>query len=254
LSTSQLTIFISRTSAHVAEVLRSSKDVVIEKDYTLTEGNDVGYTEKLNRIFEDFPLKDEYQEYSLAWGTQTKTLVPLGLFNESSAKDISQFMFGKEIDTTTIDYNRLMELSMVNVFEIPNWVKRFFIIKFPRILIQHEHTMFLRALFQGSTFNRKVLVNVCNDYINIDIVFHNELIFSNSFQIQNVDDIIYYLAFTIEKEGLKEEVAEIQFYFADDLSKQLSEDSQMKIEKLKLFKNMTFKNAESSFKLQTLCV
>src|SRR5690554_7703273 len=88
-------------------------------------------------------LRDDYEEYTMAWGTQKQTLVPLSVFNESSARSIFQLMFGEGTDENMIDFNRLMELSMVSVFEIPDWVKSFFIIRFPQIVFKHEHAMTL---------------------------------------------------------------------------------------------------------------
>lgn len=250
----QLTIFISRTSVHVAEVFCSNQEILLAKSFDLIENTAEGYKNRLKEIFDQLNLKEEYHEYSLAWSTPENTLVPLGVFNQSSAKDVFKLMFGTEIDEQTIDFNRLMELNMVNVFEVPNWVKSFFVLKFPKILIQHEHTMTLRALFQKSTFDRRVFLSVCDNYINIDVVYHNELTFSNNFEYQTVDDILYHLLFVLEQEKLSDEKAVINFLFMDEASQHKVKEVQTKINSLNVLNNMKMGTVDSILKLQTLCV
>lgn len=250
----QLTIFISRTSVHITEVFCSNQEVLLSASFDLIENTPEGYKQRLNEIFNQLDLKEEYHEYSLAWGTPQNTLVPLSVFNQSSSKAIFKLMFGAQVDEQTIDFNRLMELNMVNVYEIPDWVKSFFVLKFPKILIQQEHTMTLRALFQKNTFDRRVFLSLCNNYINIDVIYHNELSFSNNFEFQTVEDILYHLLFVLEQEKLTEEKGELNFLFTDEETQLKAEEIQKQIKKLNVLKKMKIGPIDSILKLQTLCV
>lgn len=147
----QLVIHISRTSVQIAEVFRSNQEIIRQFEFELLENSPEGYKKKLQTIFDQLDLKEEYAEYSMAWATPNQTLIPMGVFNESSSEAIFNLMFGGEIDPKTVDFNRLMELGMVSVYEIPDWVKDFFIRRFPHIIFKHEHAMTLRALFQKKT-------------------------------------------------------------------------------------------------------
>lgn len=250
----QLTIHISRTSVHVAEVFHSNQELKWQKDFELFESNSEGYRAQLKEIFDGLDLASDYDEYSMAWASSKYSLVPLSVFNESSATSVYHLLFGKDVDENTIDFNRLMELSIVDVFEIPDWVKSFFIIRFPRIVFRHEHAITLRALFQMNAFSQKVVVSVMDDYVNISVVRQNELHFSNSFDYQSTEDIIYHLLFVIEKESLNENKGELHLYYNGTQTKSIVEELIEKLTKFKNVEQLTLKDMGSILKLQTLCV
>lgn len=254
MNNSQLTIHISRTSVHVAEVLLSNQEIIRENSLELIENSSEGYKRVLGEFFDKLNLKDSYEEYTAAWATPKNTFIPLGVFNESSEKSIYHFMFGKDIDDSTIDYNRLMELSMVSVYEIPNWVKSFLIMKYPTMAIKHEHAMLTRALFQKNTFKRKINLTFNDEYINIDIINKNELAFSNTFEYQTVEDVIYHLLFVLRQEDLMEKEGEINMYFVGNILKQRAEETKKTIEQIKPFQRLTIGQIDSIIKLHTLCV
>jgi len=251
----QITIHISRTSVHVAEVLRSNQEIIQQHHFELLESTPDAYRSKLKSIFNSITtLQDEYLEYTMAWSTPKHTLVPLSVFNESSAKPVFHLMFGESVDEKMIDFNRLMELNMVNVFEIPDWVKSFFIIRFPQIVFKHEHAMTLRALFQMGTFKRKITLSFNDEYLNITIIHKNELIFSNGFEFQTAEDVLYHLLFVMEQQKLTHEEGELNFYFIDEKTEQKAQDTIALIEHHKPFKNIKISTIDSILKLQTLCV
>ncbi|WP_107037514.1 DUF3822 family protein [Brumimicrobium mesophilum] len=255
MSNTQLAIHISRTSVHVAEVLRSNQEIIQEHHFELLESSPTAYNIKLKSIFESLTtLKEEYLEYTVAWSTSKQTLVPLSVFNESSAKSIHQLMFGESADEKTIDFNRLMELNMVSIFEIPDWVKSFFIIKFPQVVIKHEQAITLRALFQMGTFKRKITVSFNDEYVNILIIQKNELIFCNVFEYQTAEDVLYHLLFVLEQQGITHEEGDLNFYFTDDKTQLAAKQTIDLIDKINPFKNIKTSTIDSILKLQTLCV
>lgn len=250
----QLVIHISRTSVQVAEVFRSNQEIIRQFEFELLENSHEGYKKKLQTIFDGLGLKEEYAEYTMAWATPKQTLVPLSVFNESSSEAVFNLMFGAETDSKTIDFNRLMELSMVSVYEIPDWVKSFFIRRFPHIVFKHEHAMTLRALFQKKTFKRDIVIGFCDNYMNICIISKNELTFSNSFEFQTKEDVIYHLLFVIEREELTNEEGEINFLFIDEKTKAIAEEVKDQLLQLRPFKKIIVNSIDSKLKLQTLCV
>lgn len=255
MSNTQLAIHISRTSVHVAEVLRSNQNIIQEFHFELLESTPGGYRNKLKSIFDSLTtLQDEYLEYTMAWSTPKHTLIPLSVYNESSSKSIFQLMFGEGTDENMIDFNRLMELNMVNVFEIPDWVKSFFIIRFPQIVFKHEHAITLRALFQMGTFKKKVTLSFNDEYVNILIIQKNELIFSNVFEYQTAEDVLYHLLFVMEQQGFTHDEGELNFYFTDDKTKEAAKQTMALIDQIKPFKNINTSSIDSILKLQTLCV
>ena len=250
----QLTIHISRTSVHVAEVLRSSQEIVRAEELLLHESNPVQYKLKLNEFFNEKGFNKDYVEVSAAWSTAQHAVIPLAVYNDSSKEALFNFLFEPNEENTKLDFNRLMELSLVSVFEIPDWVKSFLVIKFPRIILKHEHAIFLRAIFQANTFKRKVFLSLCDDYINIAIVYHNELCFSNSYEYVNADDMIYYFMYVIENQKLLDENIIVEGYYTNQKAKDLLTGFEEKLSQIRSKEKMEIHPFKNSLTLQTLCV
>lgn len=254
MNNTQLTINISRTSVQVAEVLRSTQEVVSNNSIRFNGSNPLSYKDELKSFFDNLSLKDEYEEYTMAWCSHKFALVPMRVFNDSTPPKIMELLFGNSIEKEDSDFNRLAELNMVNVFEIPDWVKSFFIIKFPQLIFKHEHAMTLRALFQGSTYKLRTVINVCDDYINIAIIQKNELMFSNAFEYHNADDIVYHLMFVLEQKGYKEEKGVIQFYYQNTENKAFTNKAMDLLKEIEITKSHSILESDNSAKLQLLCV
>ena len=250
----QLTINISRTSVQVAEVLRSSKEVVSSHFLRFKERSPIGYKEELKSFFAGLHLKDEYDEYTMSWCSIKYGLIPTRVFNDSSPQKIMELLFGDSIEKEDSDFNRLAELNIVNVYEIPDWVKSFFIIKFPQIIFKHEHSMTLRAVFQGSTYKLMTSVTVCDDYINIAILHKNELKFSNAFEYHNAEDIVYHLMFVLEQKKYAQEKGEVQFYYQNKDNSEVVEKTKELLETTNMTKFHSILESQNSSKLQLLCV
>jgi hypothetical protein len=250
----QLTINISRTSVQVAEVLRSSQEVVSNHYMRFKGATPINYKEELKSFFDGLSLKDEYEEYTMSWCSLKYGLIPMRVYNDSSPQKIMELLFGDTIEKENSDFNRLAELNIVNVYEIPDWVKSFFIIKFPQLIFKHEHAMTLRALFQGSTYKLKTIVSVCDNYINVSIIQKNELVFSNAFEYLNAEDIVYHLMFVLEQKEFKEEKGTLQFIFQNEESQAFTNKAIDLLKETKMIKSHSILESENSSKLQLLCV
>ncbi len=254
MSDTQLTIHISRTSVHVAEVLRSNQEIIRTESIELHESTPDQYKSALGNFFSSNKFDKDYSEVSAAWCSSQNALVPLRVYNDTDAKSIHKLIFGDVLDHKTVDFNRLMELSMVSVFEIPDWVKSFFVIKYPRITIKHEHALTLRAIFQSSTFNSALHISLCDDYMNIFLVQHNELKFSNTFEYQTADDILYYSMYVLEQQGWKDEKIKVFGYFAGKDQMNLLAEVESKLKHVRVKDQTMVQPFINSLKLQPLCV
>jgi hypothetical protein len=208
-SGTQLTFILSGTSVSFAEVLRSSQAVIRSATHRFTSTREGEMKEELTQFVAGLNLNSDYQEYSLGWCTPNSALFPTAVFSASSPEKLAQLVFGDTIEKNNLDFNRISELTMVNVYEIPLWIKSFFIIKFPQILIQHEETMNLRALFQGSVFRLKIVVGIYDDYFSLNIIHKTELIFANSYAYSSMEDIVYYTQFALKSKNIQESRGEL---------------------------------------------
>lgn len=253
-SNTQLTIHISRTSVHVAEVLRSTRKIVRSNSLELHESTPAQYRSTLTDFFNSNGFDKEYDEVSAAWSTAHNALIPLRVYNDTDPKSLYSLLFGHEIDQKTIDFNRLMELSIVSVFEMPDWVKSFFVIKYPRITIKHEQALVLRAVFQTSTFGKAIHISLCDDYMNVFLVHYDELKFSNTFEYQTVDDMLYYSMYVLEQQEWKDESVKLYSYFVSDQKRELLDEFEKKLKLIKSAENISVQPIINSLTLQPLCV
>lgn len=253
MSGTQLTIHISRTSVHIAEVLRSNNSLIRIAHTELHESSPDKYKSVIRDFIEKEGFDKEYEEVTAGWSAAKHALTPLRVYNESNPQAIFSLLFGESTDHRTLDFNRLMELNMVCVFEIPDWVKSLFVLKYPRISIKHEHALFLRALFQSSSFHRAMHISMNDDYFNLDIVYHNELIFANSFQYQTAEDVLYYALNTLDKQELKQQKVELHSYFLNDKQKGVIDSFYDLLGKVSGHQLIS-KDPINSLTLQPLCV
>ncbi|HIP32580.1 MAG TPA: DUF3822 family protein, partial [Crocinitomicaceae bacterium] len=88
----------------------------------------------------------EYDETILSESSKQSSLVPNNIFAESSPQAIYKLCFGECASDFNIDYNRIAEHGIVNIYSTRSWTKRYFVMKFPRITIQNEGTHILRKV------------------------------------------------------------------------------------------------------------
>lgn len=253
------------TKTHLEFVLSENALTVAEiNDQTVTEigtlifqgKKDFQYKEQIQAFLTEHQLIDKaYDEYSLSWFNALSTLVPMNIFGASNPKAIFQACFTKEMISNDIDYNRIPELSLVNVFEIPLWVKSFFVIRYPRIVIQHEGSHFLRGIFSNSTFKTGAHIVLHAGHFMLILVRHNQLLFYNTFESNNEDDVLYYLTFSLQQQELTQEDGQLYIYESQEAPSSLTKNI---LEKLKLLKDLKqFSIVETKYlpyKYQQTCV
>jgi len=253
-SGTQLTFILSGTSVSYAEVLRSSQSVVRKETHHFTSTREAEIKDELKDFIAGLNLNSDYQEYSLAWCSPNFALFPSAVFSDSTPAALAQLVFGDAIEKNNIDFNRISELSMVNVYEIPLWVKSFFIIKFPQILIQHEETMNVRALFQGEVFKLKIVVGIFDNYFSLNIIDKTDLVFANSYGYTSVEDIVYYTQFALKSKSIQAPKAALFGVTSSEKSEELFEQFSSTFSKIQSSTMTIDVNSKSHFQQQTLCV
>jgi len=140
-------------------------------------------------------LNDFNGEVSLSYAGMRATLVPQMIYGDTNAKDVFDFVYGNT--DNIIEHTRFFEQALVNVYEIEDWIKRFFVIRFPRINIQHETTHILRGIFEKNTFLPTIHLSINASHFSLFAVSKNQLDFFNTFGFNNTEDLLYYTLHTI---------------------------------------------------------
>lgn len=155
----------------------------------------------------------EFATYSLSAGSERNTLIPTSLFNFSDVDHI--FKLNYPLPHEQLDYNRLAELSIVNIYEMPLWIKSLFVVRFPRIKILHRSTVILRGVFDQAIFKPKINLFVEEGQFYLLITDKSKLTFFNRFDYKSIADLVYYVLFVLEQKELDVNQFELLLFGTD---------------------------------------
>lgn len=249
-----LAINISRYGASFVSL--NDSHIQHEQSVVFHGFNSQSVKDSLNQAFSDYEfLSSDFDEIILAWNSNKSTLVPNSIFAESNAVSIFQLCFGDSVDKNEIDYNRISEAGVVNVFEIPNWIKSYFVIKFPRIVLQHLGTHALRSSLDSNAFKLKATLIISEGYFYLSMIKHNQLQFYSFFDTQSTEDVIYHLVFALQQKELTNEKGSIELVPGSGQSEEFLTEIKTGLEKIKDLSGFNV-NLVPDFipKAQQLCV
>lgn len=217
-----------------------------KKDFQLKEQLADFVKDKINDL-------SSYDEVSVSWISSRALLVPSSIFEPKEISTLFSVCFTNQLAATELDYNRLSELSIVNIYEVPLWLKSFFVIRFPRVIIQHEYSMNLRGMMKNA-FKLAIHVQVYGQLMTIQLVGKNEVLYCNSFEVQHANDILYYLAFVLQQLQLTEQEGVLNFY-TENSTVFTKEELLGNINKIGTFKHLSIDfNADKIIKFHQFCV
>jgi hypothetical protein len=190
-------------------IFENSQSKVVEELFTDRQEHRI--KEQLKAFFDNTGLRAaHFDEHLISWSSQKSTLIPSNVFSESSPDHLYQLCFGKPSETGAIDYNRIPEYGIVNLFQLPGWVKSFFVLNFPRSIIQHEGTHLLRGVLSQNAFRLKASLLIYPGYFLLTLVKENKLLFYSQFDQQSPEDITYHTLFVLQQKELLAEQLRIE--------------------------------------------
>jgi hypothetical protein len=155
-------------------------------------------------------LKHEFATYSLSSGENRNTLIPSDLFSYSKPGEIFKLNYPEPIGD--LDYNRISELGIVNIYEFPLWIKSLFVIGFPRVKIVHRSTVLLKGVFDQPTYSPKIHLFVEDEQFYMQITEKSKLTYFNRFDYKEIADLVYYVLFVLEQKEYDQSKFDILFY------------------------------------------
>ena len=199
-------------------------------------------------------LNNDFDEVTLSWSTGRTTLVPNNIFAESGDKELFNLCFSKNDDHGEIDYNRIAEISVVNLYQIPLWVKSYFVVKYPRVVLQHEGSHLVREILQNA-FNLKIILSIKDDSFLLIIAERNELQFYNSFEFQSVEDVLYHLVFVLQQKELTNKEGNLMLIDGVGASQSIIKEFDVQSKKIKDLSELKISTPSAQIaKSQLLCV
>ncbi|MDA7803661.1 DUF3822 family protein [Crocinitomix sp.] len=230
-----------------AVVHPEQKKIVLHESFDVQSFN----RDSIEEFLSHEVLKFDFHSYSLSAGSIRNTLIPVDLFSYSKPKDIFKLNYPEPIDN--LDYNRIPELGIVNIYEVPLWIKSLFVIRFPRIKIVHRSTVLLKGIFDQASFSPKVHLFIEKEKFYFMISEKSKLTYFNHFEFKELADLVYYVHFVFDQKEYDQSKFEINIYGKSTAWEDLKA--------LEGFINSEIKIADSSEKgenfilaKQTLCV
>lgn len=204
-----LAIDINHSAVRLVQL--SGDFVLREKTFMFEAKQDYRFRQQLEDCWNETGWKEsDFDEVTLAWSGNQTTLVPVNVFNESDKDAIFFLSYGNQLHSEETDYNRIPMQGIVNVYSIPLWVKSFFVMRFPRVVIQHEGTHLIRGIFSGQTSRLKTKIVLHEHHFLIAAVKENNLQFYSSFDWSTPEDVVYYYSFFIQQQGYAKEHNEVE--------------------------------------------
>jgi hypothetical protein len=166
--------------------------------------------EHIQSLMTDEEFTFDYDSLVLTAGGLRNTLIPVDLFNHSKADQIFKLNYPEPIDN--LDYNRIPELGIVNIYELPLWIKSLFVIKFPRVKIVHPVTVLLKGVFNQPTFSPKIHVHMDKESFYLLITAKGKLQYFNRFDQAAVADMVYHILFVLEQKEMDQKKMDVMVY------------------------------------------
>lgn len=243
-------------SANAVRFVDFTDNIKKEFEFLFKDKKDFRYKEQLDEFLIDSALKQkDFDECSVSWSGFRSTLIPQNIFSESTPEALFRLCFGLEVPSGDIDYNRIPEAGLINLFEIPLWVKSFFVIRYPRSIIHHEGSLILRNIFAEPGFKQKSVLLVYADSFLLVIIKENKLQFYSIFEYLETDDIVYHFMFTLQQREMLQDKGSIELYPGVGSKKEKVDELMIKLQSLQDLKKSTITiDHDIILKSHKLCV
>ena len=134
-------------------------------------------------------------------------MIPLPLFTHDKSTEIIKLNYPAPLDN--LDYSRLAELGIVNIYEFPLWIKSLFVSAFPRIKLLHRSTVLLKAAFDQQAFSHKLQLHIDQSQFYLLITRRSDLLYFNRFDYKSLSDIVYYVLYVLEQKEIEQDKIEL---------------------------------------------
>lgn len=152
-------------------------------------------------------LKQQLQEFSdrigfveVQFASSYWTLLPKGIFQESSAASYLQFNHTPP-EKWTVASEPVLGLDAYNVYAYdPEW-REMVLNLFPRSRFLHQNSQFLSTVLQwaGQREGEYVFLHLETGYAQVSIFKNKNLLLTNAFTCQTEEDVLFFVLYTINQ-------------------------------------------------------
>ena len=163
---------------------------------------------------QDEYLNLKFKSVDIIYSSENFTLVPQAFFQNGSADKF--FGFNHDIEKGyVIDKTLLSKAEAWCIFNIPENLKEFLNLKFPRAIIRHNlFSLVERALKENKNFpdRKQVHLNFFRTYFELIVLSGTKLQLCNQFSYSGENDVIYYVLYAFDQLKLSPDTTELVFH------------------------------------------
>jgi hypothetical protein len=160
---------------------------------------------------EDEYLNLKFKSVEIIYATEKFTLVPQAFYQNSYAE--KYFGFNHEAEKGySIDKTLLIKSEAWCVFSIPENLKEFLVLKFPKATIKHNlFPLIERALKENKNFpeRKQVHLNFFRSCFEVIVVSGSKLLLCNQFNYSGENDVLYYVLYVYDQLKLSPDTTEL---------------------------------------------
>jgi len=160
---------------------------------------------------EDEHLNLKYKSIEIVYSSENFTLVPQVFYQQGAADKF--FGFNHEIERGFIvDKTLLTKAEAWCIFSIPENLKEFLVLKYPKATIRHNlYPLVERALKENKNFpeRKQVHLNFFRSYFELIVLSGTKLQLCNQFNYSGENDISYFVLYVFDQLKLPPDTTEL---------------------------------------------
>lgn len=165
-------------------------------------------------LSEDEHLNLRYKSVEILYSSENFTLVPQPFFQHGAADKF--FGFNHEVEKGyTVDKTLMSKAEAWCVFNMPENLKEFLALKFPKAVIRHNfYPLVERALKENKNFpdRRQVHLNFFRSSFELIVLSGTRLQLCNQFSYTGENDVVFYVLYVFEQLKLSPDTTELVFH------------------------------------------
>jgi hypothetical protein len=163
---------------------------------------------------DDEHLKLKFKSIDIIYSSENFTLVPQAFFQQGAAEKF--FGFNHEIERGyVLDKTLLPKAEAWCIYNIPENLKEFLALKFPKAIIRHNlYPLIEKSLKENRNFpdRKQVHLNFFRSYFELVVISGTKLLMCNQFNYSAESDVSYYVLYVFEQLKLPADSTELIFY------------------------------------------
>ncbi len=153
-------------------------------------------------------LNSNFDKVRISYTTPDFVLIPEELYLEQNKEKYLEFNAKFDTNSDFVNVDKLNNLKAYSVYSAPVLLNEIATKYFPGSVIKHYATPLIESImYNVATNNNKadLVLNLNNEFFEILIIENKKLKIVKAFNFVTIDDLMYYIFFTLENLGLSAE-------------------------------------------------